>query len=93
MKREKPKAEIPKGESIEAHVGGGLPRSLCRECEWSSFHSRGCKLDGSLAYRIRLAGGGCKPVYAAIAETYIVVNDTFKRQYKLSGEDIGDERK
>jgi hypothetical protein len=54
---------------------------------------KSCKLDGSLTYRIRLTGGGSKPVYAADTETQLVVNDTLKRQLKLSGVDTGDERK
>jgi hypothetical protein len=43
--------------------------------------------------RNRLAGGGCKPVYAADFGNELVVNDTFKRQCKLSGANIGDDRK
>ena len=34
---------------------------------------------GVLASRNRLAGGGCKPVYAAEMGNCEVVNDTFKR--------------
>ena len=43
--------------------------------------------------RNRLSGGGCKPVYAAFSGSRFVVNDTFKRQYYLSGADIRDDRK
>ena len=46
-----------------------------------------------LVSRNRLTGGGCKPVYAAVYGNVVVVNDTFKRQFKLSGVDIGDDRK
>ena len=47
----------------------------------------------SLASRNRLTGGGCKPVYAAESGNCLVVNDTFKRQRKLSGVDTGVDRK
>jgi hypothetical protein len=43
--------------------------------------------------RNRLAGGGYKPVYAAESGNRLVVNDTFKRQCKLSGADTEDDRK
>jgi hypothetical protein len=42
--------------------------------------------------RNRLAGGDCKPEYAADYGNVLVVNDTFKRQNNLSGENVGDER-
>ena len=48
---------------------------------------------GVLVSRNRLSGGGCKPVYAADFGNELVVNDTFKRQFKLSGADTGDDRK
>jgi hypothetical protein len=35
-----------------------------------------------MASRNRLSGGGCKPVYAADFGSELVVNDTFKRQFK-----------
>jgi hypothetical protein len=41
--------------------------------------------------RNRFTGGGCKPVYAADFGNGLVVNDTLKRQYQLSGENKGDE--
>ena len=43
--------------------------------------------------RNRRSGGDCKPVYAAISGSRIVVNDTFKRQFKLSGVNTRDDRK
>jgi len=43
--------------------------------------------------RNRFAGEGCKPVYAAGNGNVLVVNDTFKRQFQLSGGNIGDDRK
>ena len=46
-----------------------------------------------LASRIRFTGGGCKLVYAADIGNFAVVNDTFKRQLKLSGANTGDEHK
>ena len=48
---------------------------------------------GVLVSRNRLSGGGCKPLYAADFGNELVVNDTFKRQFKLSGADTGDDRK
>jgi hypothetical protein len=46
-----------------------------------------------MAYRNRLIGGGYKPEYAADFGNVLIVNNTLKRQYKLSGMYIGDERK
>jgi len=40
-----------------------------------------CKLHGSLTSRSRLAGGGCKPVYAAKMGSHEVVNDTLKGSF------------
>ena len=59
--------------------------------EWLPYVN--CKLQGSLASRNRPAGEGCQPVYAADNGNILVVNNTFKRQYQLSGADIGDDRK
>ena len=41
----------------------------------------------------RFAGKGCKPVYAADFRNELVVNDTFKRQFELSGANTRDDRK
>jgi len=43
--------------------------------------------------RNRFTGGGCKPVYAADFRNGLVVNDTLKRQFELSGVDTGVDRK
>jgi hypothetical protein len=56
--------------------------------EWLPFAN--CKFHGSMVSRNRLAGGDCKPVYAADFGNDLVVNDTFKRQIYLSGADTGD---
>jgi len=66
-------------------------RVPCERVKWLSHVN--CKLHGRLVSRNRFAGEGCKPVYAAGNGNVLVVNDTFKRQFQLSGGNIGDDRK
>jgi hypothetical protein len=63
---------------------------VCREREWNGCHF--AKLPNTwelLVSRSRLTGGGYKPVYAAETGNREVVNDTLKRQRKLSGVNTG----
>jgi len=63
---------------------------VCREREWNGCHFAKLLITWELLVsRNRLTRGGCKPVYAAVQGNLTVVNDTFKRQRKLSGGNTG----
>ena len=66
---------------------------MCREYAWNGCHASTVTIMGVWPPTTAFAGGGCKPVYAADIRNGSVVNDTFKRQFKLSGENKGDDRK